>query len=45
VNAFFKAGYSQENLVDESLLVGDKTIFIYVHNTIKIQLDFFWQGV
>lgn len=40
VNAFFNAGYTQENLVDTIVLVGDKTISNYLHNTTQVPVDF-----
>jgi len=40
VDAFFAAGYTQENLVDTIVLVGDKTISNYLHSTTKVPVDF-----
>lgn len=40
VDAFFNAGYTQENLVDTIVLVGDKTISNYLHNTTQVPIDF-----
>lgn len=40
VDAFFAAGYSQENLIDTIVLVGDKTISNYLHNTTQVPVDF-----
>lgn len=40
VNNFFDAGYSKGNLVDVTLLVGDKTISNYLNNTTRIPVDF-----
>ncbi len=40
IEAFFDAGYSQENLVDTIVLIGDKTISNYLHNTTQVPVDF-----
>ena len=40
VDAFFEAGYTQENLIDTIVLVGDKTISNYLHNTTQVPVDF-----
>lgn len=40
VEAFFAAGYSNENLVDLILQVSDKTAMNYLHNLTKIPVDF-----
>ena len=40
VEAFFEAGYSQENLVDLILQVSDKTAMNYLHNLTKVPVDF-----
>lgn len=40
VDTFFEAGYTQENLVDTIVLVGDKTISNYLHNTTQVPVDF-----
>jgi uncharacterized peroxidase-related enzyme len=40
VDAFFAAGYSQENLVDTIVAVGDKIITNYLHNTTEVPVDF-----
>ena len=40
VDAFFSAGYTKENLVDTIVLVGDKTISNYLHNTTDVPVDF-----
>ena len=37
---FFAAGYTKENLVDATVLVGDKTISNYLHNTTQVPVDF-----
>jgi len=40
VDAFFTAGYTKENLVDLILQVSDKTAMNYLHNIIKVPVDF-----
>ncbi len=40
VDNFLNAGWTKENLVDTIVLVGDKTISNYLHNTTKIPVDF-----
>ncbi len=40
VQAFFDAGWTQENLVDAIVAVGDKTITNYLHGTTKVPVDF-----
>jgi len=40
VNNFFEVGYTNENLVDTILLIGDKTITNYLYAVTKIPLDF-----
>lgn len=40
VDAFFAAGYTDENLVDLILQVSDKTAMNYLHNLTKIEVDF-----
>lgn len=40
VRAFFDAGWTQENLVDVIVAVGDKTIANYLHNTTQVPVDF-----
>lgn len=37
---FLNAGYSEENLIDVIVLVGEKTISNYIHNTTKVPVDF-----
>jgi len=37
---FFGAGYSEINLIDVVMLVGDKTISNYIHNLIDFEIDF-----
>ena len=38
--AFFAAGWTQENLVDAIVGIGDKTISNYLHSTTQIPVDF-----
>jgi AhpD family alkylhydroperoxidase len=40
VQAFFDAGWTQENLVDAIVVIGDKTVTNYLHGTTKIPVDF-----
>ncbi|WP_025742696.1 carboxymuconolactone decarboxylase family protein [Aquimarina pacifica] len=40
VNNFFEAGYTKGNLIDTIVLVGDKTISNYIHNTTQVPVDF-----
>jgi uncharacterized peroxidase-related enzyme len=40
VESFFTAGWTQENLVDTIVLVGDKTISNYLHKTTNVPIDF-----
>lgn len=40
VQAFFDAGWTQENLVDAIAAIGDKTITNYLHGTTKVPVDF-----
>jgi AhpD family alkylhydroperoxidase len=40
VDAFFAQGYTNENLVDVILQVGDKTVMNYLHNLTKVPVDF-----
>ena len=37
---FFNAGWTKENLVDTIVLVGEKTISNYLHNTTRVPVDF-----
>jgi AhpD family alkylhydroperoxidase len=39
-DAFLAAGWSQANLVDAIMVVGDKSISNYLHGTTKIPVDF-----
>ena len=38
--AFFEAGYTEENLIDLVVIVGDKTISNYIHNLAGFATDF-----
>ena len=40
LEAFFNAGYTKGNLVDVIVLVGEKTISNYLHNTTQVPVDF-----
>ncbi|PTM43520.1 carboxymuconolactone decarboxylase family protein [Bosea sp. 124] len=40
VDAFLAAGWTQENLVDAIVVVGDKTVTNYLHATTRIPVDF-----
>lgn len=37
---FFEAGYSESQLIDIVLLIGDKTISNYIHNLAQFEIDF-----
>ncbi len=37
---FFTAGYTEENLIDLVVVVGDKTISNYIHNLAGFEIDF-----
>lgn len=37
--AFFAAGYTQANLIDTVIVIGDKTISNYLHNITDIEID------
>jgi uncharacterized peroxidase-related enzyme len=37
--AFFNAGYSEGNLIDVVIIIGDKTISNYIHNLTDIEID------
>ena len=39
-HAFFDAGYSEANLIDVSITVGEKTISNYIHNLAGFEIDF-----
>ncbi|GEQ85055.1 alkyl hydroperoxide reductase AhpD [Patiriisocius marinistellae] len=40
VQEFLNAGFSKGNLVDTIVLVGEKTISNYIHNTTQVPVDF-----
>lgn len=40
VDAFFAAGWTQENLVDTLVVIGDKVVSNYLHSTTQIPVDF-----
>lgn len=40
VENFLNAGWSKENLIDTIVLVGEKTISNYIHNTTQVPIDF-----
>lgn len=40
INNFFEVGYTNENLVDTIILIGDKTITNYLYAATKIPVDF-----
>lgn len=40
VDAFLAAGWSQENLVDTIVTIGDKTVTSYLHATTQVPVDF-----
>jgi AhpD family alkylhydroperoxidase len=40
VDAFFAAGWTQENLVDAIVVIGDKTVTNYLHGTTRVPVDF-----
>lgn len=37
--AFFNAGYSEGNLIDALIIIGDKTISNYLHNITGLEID------
>jgi len=39
-NAFFEAGYTEANLIDVIIVVGDKIISNYLHNLTHLDIDF-----
>lgn len=39
-NNFFNAGYTEANLVDVVIVVGDKIISNYIHNLTEFEIDF-----
>jgi AhpD family alkylhydroperoxidase len=40
VDAFFAAGWTDENLVDTIVTIGDKTVTNYLHGVTKVPVDF-----
>ena len=40
VDAFFAAGYTEANLIDVIIVVGDKIISNYIHNLTGFEIDF-----
>ena len=40
LEAFFAAGWTQENLVDTLVVIGDKVVSNYLHSTTQIPVDF-----
>jgi len=40
VDAFFAAGYTNENLVDLIIVIGDKTITNFLHGATNVPIDF-----
>ena len=40
VQAFFDAGWTEANLVDALVVIGDKTVSNYLHGTTQIPVDF-----
>jgi uncharacterized peroxidase-related enzyme len=38
--AFFTVGYTEANLIDVIIVVGDKTISNYIHNLTDLEIDF-----
>ncbi|HEX9514115.1 MAG TPA: carboxymuconolactone decarboxylase family protein [Puia sp.] len=40
VERFFEAGYTEANLIDVIIVVGDKIISNYLHNLTEIEIDF-----
>lgn len=40
LQAFFAAGWSEANLVDVMVVIGDKTITNYLHSTTNVPVDF-----
>tara|TARA_R110002049_G_scaffold214533_3_gene385988 strand:+ start:6861 stop:7412 length:552 start_codon:yes stop_codon:yes gene_type:complete len=39
-NIFFSAGYSEANMIDAIIIVGDKTISNYLHKLTDLEIDF-----
>lgn len=40
VEAFLAAGWTQANLVDAIVVIGDKTVTNYLHGTTRVPVDF-----
>lgn len=40
VEVFFEAGYSEANMIDVIIIIGDKTISNYIHNLTQLDIDF-----
>lgn len=40
LNTFFEAGYTEANLIDVVIMIGDKTISNYLHNLTDFSIDF-----
>lgn len=38
--AFFEAGYTEANMIDVVIVIGDKTISNYIHNLAGFEIDF-----
>jgi len=38
--AFFSAGYTEANLIDVSIAIGEKTISNFIHNLAQFEIDF-----
>lgn len=39
-NAFFEAGYTEANMIDVVIVIGDKVISNYIHNLTGFEIDF-----
>jgi hypothetical protein len=40
VENFFNSGYTEENLIDAIVIVGDKIISNYIHGITQVPIDF-----
>jgi alkylhydroperoxidase family enzyme len=40
VDAFLAAGWTQENLIDAIVVIGDKTVTNYLHGATQVPVDF-----
>ncbi|WP_432241148.1 carboxymuconolactone decarboxylase family protein [Herbaspirillum robiniae] len=40
LDAFFAAGWSEENLIDAIVVIGDKTVTNYLHSATRVPVDF-----